>query len=285
MSHLHYAFQRTGEPILRNTLRLRNVASARYDGDWSSIPHTHNYTELFYIIAGTGAFRIDDEQFPVEPHQLVVVNPNVIHTEVGYDSKPLEYLVVGIEGLELPVREDSDGRYCVFTFHAPDKTLHCMQNILSEMQTRAVEYETACQAYMEILSVQLMREIRLSLVSDAGGAPMNRQCAAVRHYIDRHYKERLTLDVLAEVARGNKYYLAHAFKQEYGISPINYMIDCRIREARRLLTETDLLLSQIASILGFSSPSYFSQSFRRTVGISPQEFRTLSRENRADTSP
>jgi AraC-like DNA-binding protein len=53
------------------------------------------------------------------------------------------------------------------------------------------------------------------------------------------------------------------------------MIDCRIREGKRLLAETDLSLSQIANILGFSSASYFSQSFRKSEGISPIEFRKM----------
>ena len=102
---------------------------------------------------------------------------------------------------------------------------------------------------------------------------VNRQSAAIRHYIDRHYKEHLTLDLLAEEANVNKYYLAHAFKREYGISPINYMIACRIEESKRLLAETDLSMSQISGILGFSSASYFSQCFRRAESVSPIEYR------------
>ena len=71
----------------------------------------------------------------------------------------------------------------------------------------------------------------------------------------------------------NKYYLSHAFKREFGISPINYMISKRIEESKYLLTETDLSMSQIAQLLGFSSLSYFSQVFRRTQEISPKEYR------------
>ena len=71
----------------------------------------------------------------------------------------------------------------------------------------------------------------------------------------------------------NKFYLSHAFKREYGISPINYMISRRIDESKYLLAETDLSLSQIAQMLGFSSPSYFSQVFHRTQSVSPKEFR------------
>ena len=51
----------------------------------------------------------------------------------------------------------------------------------------------------------------------------------------------------------------------------------RIQESRFLLTETDHTLSQIARILGFSSLSYFSQSFRRLEGVSPMEYRRRHR--------
>ena len=85
------------------------------------------------------------------------------------------------------------------------------------------------------------------------------------------------LEQLSEEAHINKYYLSHAFKREYGISPINYLISRRINESKYLLTETDLSMSQIAQLLGFSSLSYFSQSFRKTQGVSPMEFRQSSK--------
>ena len=133
----------------------------------------------------------------------------------------------------------------------------------------------ACQAYMDILVVQLMRNTGTSMTQVAEPSPSNRQCAAIRRYIDNHYKEPLNLDLLAAEAKVNKYYLAHAFKQAYGISPINYMISRRIQAGKRLLVETDLALSQISGILGFSSASYFSQSFRKAEGISPAEYRKV----------
>ena len=71
--------------------------------------------------------------------------------------------------------------------------------------------------------------------------------------------------------------MAHAFKREYGVSPINYLIACRIQEGKRLLAETDLSLSQIATVLGFSSSSYFSQSFRNAENTSPSEYRKAHR--------
>ena len=275
MSHTHYSFNLTADPGSQEHLMLRNVASAKYGGDWHSIPHAHNYTELFYIIDGDGQFQIDDERFMVHANQLVIVNPNIIHTELSYEAHPLEYIVVGIEGQALEVSETCDGRFCILSFPEQNNILTCMQNILQEMQNKVPQYQTVCQAYMNILVIQLMRNASLSAVQEPAQPQKNRQCAAARRYIDFHYKESLTLDLLAAETNVNKYYLVHAFKQTYGISPINYMISCRIQEGKRLLEETDLSLSQISSILGFSSASYFSQSFRKAEGISPIEHRKM----------
>lgn len=275
MSHIHYTFNLTKGSRPLEHLKLRDVASAKYGGDWHSIPHAHNYTELFYIIDGDGQFQIDDKRFPVHSHQLVIVNPNIIHTELSHEAQPFEYIVVGIEGFELEVSETSDGRFCIFSFPEDNNISACMQSILREMNNNAQYHQTVCQAYMNILVVQLMRDSNLSTVQVPTQPQKNRQCAAVRRYIDLHYKEALTLDQLAAEANVNKYYLVHAFKQAYGISPINYLIACRIQEGKRLLADTDLALSQIASILGFSSASYFSQSFRKAEGISPVEYRKI----------
>ena len=277
MSHTNYAFSLMKEPSPRQQMILRNVASAKYGGDWHSIPHAHSYTELFYIIGGDGQFQINGRLFPVHSNQLVVVNPNVIHTEVSYEAHPLEYIVLGIEGLELTISGSDEERYCLYSFPEHNIVLSCMQSVLQEMQDRNAEYQTLCLAYMDIIMVQLIRNASVSVTQTQSRFPSNRQCAAVRHYIDQHYKENITLDLLAEQVSINKYYMAHTFKSEYGVSPINYLITCRIREGKRLLTETDLSLSQIATVLGFSSSSYFSQSFRNAEGVSPTEYRKTNR--------
>ena len=273
MSHTNYTFGPAKEALPRQQMVLRNVASATYGGDWHSIPHTHSYTELFYITGGDGQFQINERLFPVHTNQLVVVNPGIIHTEVSYADHPLEYIVLGIEGLELTIPGSEEAQYCIYSFPEHNDVLTCMQRVLQEMQDRRPQYQTICLAYMDIIMVQLMRNASVSVTQTQSRFPANRQCASVRQYIDQHYKESITLDLLAEKVSINKYYMAHAFKNEYGVSPINYLIACRIREGKRLLAETDLSLSQIASVLGFSSSSYFSQSFRNAEGTSPTEYR------------
>ena len=273
MSRSHYSINPHQSFTIRGTAKLLNVASARYGGDWHSVPHTHNHMELFFIVGGKGQFLIDDQLYPVDVNTLVMINPNVTHTEVSLNAQPLEYIVLGIDGIELATSNTSNGQFSILNHYESMEISSCLRNILREMEQKNPGYEDVCQAYMEILIIRLMRTTTLAMPAEPQTVSTNRQCAAVRRYIDLHFKESLTLEQLAEEGHMNKFYLSHAFKKEYGLSPINYMISKRIDESKYLLAETDLSMSQIAQLLGFSSLSCFSQVFHRTQGTSPKEYR------------
>ena len=91
----------------------------------------------------------------------------------------------------------------------------------------------------------------------------------IKRYLDNNYREDISLDTLAEVAHINKYYLAHTFQKAYGISPITYLNRRRIEESKYMLGNTGYSLAQISELMGFSSPSYFSQCFRKAEGLTP----------------
>lgn len=277
MSRYYYSLSEEQSFTIRGTAKLLNVASSRYGGDWHSVPHIHNHTELFYIVGGKGQFLIADQTFPVDANSLVIINPNVLHTEDSLNAQPLEYIVLGIEGIELAASDISSDGFCILDRFESAEISGCLRNILREMEQKNTGYEDVCQAYMEILVIRLMRATSIAVPAEPQTLTTNRQCAAVRRYIDLHFKEALTLEQLAEEGHMNKYYLSHAFKREYGTSPINYMISKRIEESKYLLAETDLSMSQIAQLLGFSSLSYFSQVFHRSQGTSPKDYRNSHR--------
>jgi len=264
---------------VRGTAKLLDASSAKYADDWNSMPHSHSHMELFYIVGGKGQFLIQDQLYPVNANNLVIINPSVVHTEVSLDAHPLEYIVLGIDGLELMASRGFNGQFAILDHFESVEVAGCLRNILREKREKKSGYEDICQAYLEILIIRLMRNTPLAVPAEPQTGAGNRQCAAVRRYIDLHYKEPLTLEQLAEEAHMNKYYLSHAFKREFGVSPINYMISRRIEESKYLLAETDLSTSQIAQLLGFSSLSYFSQVFRRSQDVSPMEYRRSTKND------
>jgi AraC-like DNA-binding protein len=68
-------------------------------------------------------------------------------------------------------------------------------------------------------------------------------------------------------------YLTYCFRQELGMTPIDYLNRYRVLQAQRLLRETNQSITTIALEVGFSSSSYFSRMFRRLTGRSPDEYR------------
>ena len=263
---------------IRNAARLLYISSAKYGGDWHSTLHTHTCSELFYVTHGVGQFRIADQIYPVSANDLVIINANVPHTEISLGDHPLAYIALGVEGLELSVSEEEDGRYCIVNFeNIRDDILFYLKNMLKEIENKSAGYELICQDLMDVLVILLKRQTNFSATLAPIRKKSTQLCATVRRYTDGHFSENLSLDSLAQLVHVSKYHMAHAFTQEYGISPINYMLACRIDEGKKLLKNDDFSLSLISQMLGFSSPSYFSQSFKKLTGISPNAYRKQSR--------
>jgi two-component system response regulator YesN len=92
-------------------------------------------------------------------------------------------------------------------------------------------------------------------------------------YLDAHFDQSLTLEILAGRAKLSVSRLAHRFKEETGATLIEYLAWVRIGHAQRLLVETDKSCQKIADEVGYNNQSYFSRAFRRVVGITPRQFR------------
>ncbi len=256
--------------------RLLYVACTNYSEEWNSTLHTHACAELFFITRGHGVFQVRQEQFPVAINDLVVVNTSVPHTETSQNGSPLEYIVLGVEGLE--TLADLGGCALLHLLGEQEAVTTCLRQMAREIRERQPGCDEVCQKLLEIILLRLLRREDFALGRAPEGPRGSRECDLVRRYIDNHFKENLTLDQLAGMVHVSKYYLSHAFRKEFQTSPISYLISRRIQESKFLLRETDLSLSQIAQILGFSSLSYFSQSFRRLEDMSPLEYRKQRRK-------
>lgn len=104
------------------------------------------------------------------------------------------------------------------------------------------------------------------------------QFLLVKEYLDDHFTENITLDLLSKESKMNKYYLVHSFTKHFGCSPISYLNEKRIEESKNLLETTNHSIASIASMIGFSSQSYFSQSFKKNTFMTPNEYRRAARQ-------
>lgn len=261
---------------LLEQVTLLYVTDAQFSKDWHSTMHSHPNLELFYCVRGIGEFRMKEQVLPVGSDDLIIVNPNVEHTESSVSSNPLEYIALGISGVDF-IFNSINQHFSVLNYReSRPEIVAILRMIVSEAEKQPLGWERVCQHLLVVLLSLLMRHSHFT-PNRRQDFYANKECAAARQFIDQHFTEPIDLDLLATVTHVNKFYLAHTFKREYSISPINYLIERRIRESKYMLEHTDYALSQIAHLLGFSSASYFSQSFRRFTGQSPTEYRKQHR--------
>lgn len=254
-------------------VKLLYVTKSKYDKDWHSTNHTHHFTELLYITKGKGTFIYSNREVPIKEHDLIIINPNIEHTEKSDPDYPLEYIALGIQGLAFSSPDDPVLQVTFFNYKHEQKVyLSYLNELVEEVESQKEDYELVIQNILEILLLKMMRKKAFNL-EKTSNEKISKDVAFIKNYIKQHFREEINLDTLAEVGHINKYYLAHSFKKAFGVSPIEYLIKTRIRESKILLETTNYPISNISTITGFSSQSFFSQSFKRETNLSPSQYR------------
>lgn len=91
----------------------------------------------------------------------------------------------------------------------------------------------------------------------------------VIQYIEENYKQNLSLDLLASIFNISKQWLILRFKKEMNITPISYLNNFRMKKAKELLLQQEMLINEVAFACGFETPYYFTNAFKKHFGISP----------------
>ena len=95
----------------------------------------------------------------------------------------------------------------------------------------------------------------------------------LRSYLSEHYTEKISLDELSSRFYLSKFYLTKLFKEQYGVTISDYILDLRIHHAKELLRFSNTSLEEIASECGFYDLPYFSRKFKKAEGITPSAYR------------
>lgn len=257
----------------KNSPQLCRITVAQYAEDWSSALQAQSCARFLFITDGQGTIQTADKSLPVATNDVVTIAANIPCAQLSQISNPLCFIALDVDRLPCPMGFGDCSMFHL-TGRQAIQLSACLELLVQEAQEQEEGWDTACQNLLEIFIRRLSRRRNLCpSAPDASACKARQDCELVRRYIDNHFKENLRLDDLAALVEINKYYLSHSFQREFGVSPISYLISRRIQESRYLLSSTDHTLSQIAHMLGFSSLSYFSQSFRRLEGISPMEYR------------
>ena len=127
---------------------------------------------------------------------------------------------------------------------------------------------SAMEAWIEKLIKGLIHTIREKVIT-----PSAWLVHEAERYIDNHYEQQISLDEVAKRVHVSPAYLSRIFKEERGESFVKYLNRIRMREAKQLLSKTQLDIGDIAIRVGFRNQNYFTTVFRKREGLTPTDYR------------
>ncbi|MDR1352989.1 MAG: helix-turn-helix domain-containing protein [Treponema sp.] len=134
----------------------------------------------------------------------------------------------------------------------------------------------------DVENIEELTDVLHSIVEDMAGQIFSfqgtRHASALRkaeRYIYETYTRKISLKEVADASGLSAPYFSNIFKEEMGENLTNYLNRLRVEKAGRLLTETDMSLSEIAGVCGFENQSWFSKIFKSFTGVSPGKYRGL----------
>jgi AraC family transcriptional regulator len=142
----------------------------------------------------------------------------------------------------------------------------------------ALETEAVSLLYTETLASALVVHLlqhysaqKITLGSYKGGLSKSALKQIVQ-YIHAHLEQNLSLTELAVLAQMSCHHFARLFKRSTGVSPHQYVIQCRVERAKKLILQEERSIAEIAHQLGFANQSHLSRHFKRLVGVSPKQW-------------
>lgn len=131
------------------------------------------------------------------------------------------------------------------------------------------------ETLLELLCVQLLRAHAVFSGSNAPfkGRLSRSEVELILDHMKQHLDEPISLQELADLVGLSRFHFCTSFRRATGKTPHQWLIDLRIAEARRLLQDRRLSITEIALAVGYQTPSSFAHAFRLSVGVTPSEFR------------
>lgn len=129
-----------------------------------------------------------------------------------------------------------------------------------------------CIHQIQVLTDRSLRDFVGAVRHQKDSPPYSRATRKAVNYIHSHLQDKITLDQLARVVSLSSGRFSHLFREETGFSPMAYIQKEKMETAKNMLLYSQYKLSEISTILGFSSESHFIRTFKKHFGITPGKF-------------
>lgn len=246
-------------------------------------PHLHKELELILALRGSGTVSNGKTAFSVSTGDILIFDSGEVHELNGGQ--------LGLRLLAIQISKSFCKRYCGhlrnirFQTNSVDKSgpqemvcalQNAMLNAFEAYLDRSISGSFRCMAFINQIFEHLLQLAPHQFLDQSkltGQAKQDERIHRILMYLEEHFREPLRLNDIASAEGITETYLSHFFRQHLHITFQDYLSRLRVEAAMHMLKATDLSLTGIAYECGFSDPKYLNRGFKKTLGVSPAEWR------------
>ena len=262
----------------------------------------HDYFEIAYVLNGEVLCQVADRSFRCREGELIVIGSSLYHRmwrdtrahpriatiffmpeficEAGTNGEQAEFLLpFYLQGAKFP-------HIVPARTGIPAEVFKLIQRIHSTLPAQSSLARLSVRTYLKMILILLVNHYSPYLGTRQVGdrkQEASRRIAPLFEFLELHYHQTLSVEDAAALLEISKPHFMRLFKQVTGQSFISYLNHFRIAKAQALLATTDKPIAQLCQDVGFCDQSYFGSVFRKTVSLTPLEYRRRFGSSTADT--
>lgn len=233
--------------------------------DW----HIENvsYDDAFimtFVLDGKTEYRIGAKTYLFQKNDIFLFPPKAVHSGRTSRDNPWNFVYI-VFRMEMNEATKAFFEKPVLIWRSASETLK--KQFLDAVQVwsgKTALHQVKCK----LLCTEILYDLLLSSLP-YNNVPHIQKLEKTRAYLQDHFRNEININALADSVDMSISYYRHLFHQAYGCSPMQYLMDLRIENARDLLLSGEVNVTEAAHLSGFNDIYYFSSLFKRKTGYSP----------------
>lgn len=230
--------------------------------------HWHDFVEIEFILSGNGQYIIDGEKYDIEKNMLFFMTPINFHRVIINDTAEI---------VNIMFSENICNNNTLFTlasgisenavhFSEPDAMF--VKCLLNELETAVGQKDKVY--YSSILDTLLLKTVKRTRNKSI---PTLTYVQSAMLYVLNNFRSEVKLSDIADYVGLSPAYLSSVFSKESGVNFKEYLNSIRFEYAKKMLTYSDMSVSEVCYESGFDDYANFIRSFKARFGISPGKFK------------
>lgn len=246
--------------------------------------------DLLVVLSGELDVTENGTAYQISAGKYLILRPDAHHYGTKECSEDTTYYWLHFQSssswstdsssLKLPSHDSSELQLMVpnyFTLQIPqfgtlpsiDRTEELLRTLTGLVQHG---HHTPSLWKQQLVFQELMEHLAGALEPPTS-SPSSTCASKAAAYIRKYYREEFKAQTMGEHINFHPVYIARCMQKEFNCSPVEYLLQYRIEQAKLLLLQTDLSISRVAEEVGFNQAAYFTSCFTKQEGISPRNFR------------